>query len=597
MSQTLTRYLRSVRPLVSDEDYKRLEREAYEFENGIGRKFQRYLLLKSWWSSNYVSDWWEEYVYLRGRSPLMVNSNFYAVDALAFSGTSKQAARAASIVYASLMFRRMIDRQELQPIMVQSLVPLCSWQYERLFNTTRIPGVETDKIVHLADSQHIVVLCNDKFYRLDLYYKSKLLQPRQIQHQLQKILEDSINSPPNDTEKYLGALTAGDRVTWAEARNQYFRKGINRISLGSIENAAFVLVLENEEFVFSTKEEGHLSHVGQTLLHGKGYDRWYDKSFNLIISKNGKVGFNAEHSWADAPIMAHYWEYVLSYEKKYLAYTTQGDCELGSDAPEISTPLFYSLKWDLPTDLSNVINKSYQCARSLLLDVDLKIITFDEYGKGFIKSCKVSPDAFIQFAFQLAYFRDNGKFCLTYEASMTRLFREGRTETVRPVTIESAAFVRAMCDANVSNSERIRLMHVASQVHQRSYQDAMCGKGIDRHLFCLYVISKYLEVDSPFLKEVLSEPWKLSTSQTPHGQAGMIDFKKNPDQVCAGGGFGPVADDGYGVSYIVAGEDLVFFHISSKKSSPETDSSRFATRLKQALRDMKAIFDHKQNGA
>lgn len=26
-----------------------------------------------------VSDWWEEYVYLRGRSPIMVNSNYYAM--------------------------------------------------------------------------------------------------------------------------------------------------------------------------------------------------------------------------------------------------------------------------------------------------------------------------------------------------------------------------------------------------------------------------------------------------------------------------------------------------------------------------------------
>ena len=41
----------------------------------------------------------------------------------------------------------------------------------------------------------------------------------------------------------------------------------------------------------------------------------------------------------------------------------------------------------------------------------------------------------------------------------------------------------------------------------------MTGKGIDRHLFCLYVVSKYLEIDSPFLTEVLSEPWRLSTSQ------------------------------------------------------------------------------------
>jgi hypothetical protein len=41
----------------------------------------------------------------------------------------------------------------------------------------------------------------------------------------------------------------------------------------------------------------------------------------------------------------------------------------------------------------------------------------------------------------------------------------------------------------------------------------MTGKGIDRHLFCLYVLSKFLNLDSPFLQQVLQEPWKLSTSQ------------------------------------------------------------------------------------
>lgn len=42
--------------------------------------------------------------------------------------------------------------------------------------------------------------------------------------------------------------------------------------------------------------------------------------------------------------------------------------------------------------------------------------------------------------------QDKGKFCLTYEASMTRLFREGRTETVRSCTVQTCAFVRAMMD-------------------------------------------------------------------------------------------------------------------------------------------------------
>lgn len=106
--------------------------------------------------------------------------------------------------------------------------------------------------------------------------------------------------------------------------------------------------------------------------------------------------------------------------------------------------------------------------------------------------------------------------------------------------------------------------------------------------------------------QVLSEPWRLSTSQTPQQQLKMFDLDKYPDHVSTGGGFGPVgitrprgggwgppggehqtpgtpgpahiptshppqvADDGYGVSYIIAGENLITFHVSSKYSSPET---------------------------
>lgn len=72
-------YLTSVQPLLDKEKYSRMEKLAREFEDGIGKKLQRYLVLKSYWATNYVSDWWEDYVYLSGRSPLMINSNFYAV--------------------------------------------------------------------------------------------------------------------------------------------------------------------------------------------------------------------------------------------------------------------------------------------------------------------------------------------------------------------------------------------------------------------------------------------------------------------------------------------------------------------------------------
>lgn len=59
------------------------------------------------------------------------------------------------------------------------------------------------------------------------------------------------------------------------------------------------------------------------------------------------------------------------------------------------------------------------------------------------------------------------------------------------------------CDLVWQTEEQCRrLFRLASERHQNLYRMAMTGAGIDRHLFCLYVVSKYLGVESPFLKEV-----------------------------------------------------------------------------------------------
>jgi hypothetical protein len=98
-----------------------MEMLVSEFQSGIGPKLQRYLILKSWWSSNYVSDWWEEFVYLRNRSPIMVNSNYYGIDAILMHPTKVQSARAASAIHSCLQYRRLIERQEIEPVRIKSL--------------------------------------------------------------------------------------------------------------------------------------------------------------------------------------------------------------------------------------------------------------------------------------------------------------------------------------------------------------------------------------------------------------------------------------------------------------------------------------------
>ncbi|CAF4508002.1 unnamed protein product [Rotaria sp. Silwood1] len=480
-----------------------------------------------------------------------------------------------------------------------------------------------------------------------MFYKDHLLEPCELQLQLDEIIRDT--TPPAYGEEHLAALTAGERPLWAEARETFFRSGVNRYSLEAIEKAAFVLILDDEDFDIGTPNDesicttyeqgsmtGKLDDYAHAILHGKGYNRWFDKSFNFIVSKNAVFGFNVEHSWADAPITGHLAEYVLSEDIMYYGYDELGNTH---GTPRFTALKPIKLKWNIPENCNVMIERSLAQATKVYNDVDLHIYVQDAYGKGFMKKQKLSPDAYIQMALQLAHYRDSGHFNLTYEASMTRLFRDGRTETVRSCSIESSLWVKSMEDPTVTKAERIKLLRAACDYHQHQYRDAMSGKGIDRHLFCLYVVSKYLNLDSPFLHQVLQEPWKLSTSQTPTvyddqrltkfmsqrsalaekigldrvkniaaagGGFGPTpafyeerypQFDRQKKGVMAGGGFGPVAADGYGVSYIITSEDLIFFHISSNKSSPETDSIRFGKRIRQAMDDMRDLLEGQSSNA
>ena len=82
--------------------------------------------------------------------------------------------------YYLIIYLSIVTIASLQ-IMVQGTVPLCSWQYERVFNTSRVPGIETDRIVHLNDSTHVAVYCHGKYFKLPLYHKGRLLKPCEME--------------------------------------------------------------------------------------------------------------------------------------------------------------------------------------------------------------------------------------------------------------------------------------------------------------------------------------------------------------------------------------------------------------------------------
>ena len=339
------------------------------------------------------------------------------------------------------------------------------------------------------------------------------------------------------------------------------------------------------------------------MVIGDRIEAPYDDSGHVAVPAGRERSPVCEFAMANTP--AELEARMSKYDSEHGAGAAERICGTGAAATAAAADLTSSrcggnrlqstgwlrLPWALSRSCERAVLEAAEHAQALVKDLHLRVVCHDAYGKRFMKRCRVSPDAYTQMAMQLAYYRDQGQFSATYEASMTRLFKHGRTETVRPVTHESVAFVKCMEDPESSPAAKLAALQHAAERHVTQYQNAMVGKGIDRHLFALYVVSVGKEIDSPFLKAALGEPWRLSTSQQPQQQTKLWDLRdpKWAKHISPGGGFGPVADDGYGVSYMVSGEDEMFFHVSSKHSNPATDSDRFVENIFKALADIREV--------
>ncbi len=115
-----------------------------------------------------------------------------------------------------------------------------------------------------------------------------------------------------------------------------------------------------------------------------------------------------------------------------------------------AVPTPSKLSFDLSSSSVVSIQKATQQFDVLAGKHEIRVVTFEGYGKSLIKKFGVSPDAFAQMAIQLAYYKMYGVSRATYESSGTRKFKDGRTETGRSVSVESVAWVKAMQDPTIS---------------------------------------------------------------------------------------------------------------------------------------------------
>lgn len=161
--------------------------------------------------------------------------------------------------------------------------------YKYLFNAVRVPTTPADvPVAHDKSTNHIVVLRNNRYYKLDVGGRSA----SEITKALEQIKKDADTAEGS----YIGVLTADDRDVWTEARRHLLSVSQrNTDTITAIDSAILLVCLDDGPAPKGDTQRAWSYWAGGLTPspEGKGRNRWFDKH-EFIIDESGESGFNGE---------------------------------------------------------------------------------------------------------------------------------------------------------------------------------------------------------------------------------------------------------------------------------------------------------------
>lgn len=550
LKDTVNRFLPTALPLAeNEEEQKHLIQACEKFPQEAKILQERLIEYKEQECQNasWLQHRWQTEGYLQVRNPLMQVSYFLFVpDDTTLPSNDKCIKRAAALLTSMAESRKLICSGNM-PCEVAGVQPLCSTGFKYLFHSTRIPQPDQDKY-HMYDPseyKHVIVACNGEFFKMDFVDEIGTALPLSVLEQrLQTCVALATSSEQQNPQ--MGWLASMNRDSWTDAREELLDVGGTTMkeALETLESGAFVLCLDTDS------EPATMTDAANVFWKESG-NRWADKSLQLVCTANGKVGYIGEHSRLDAAPVIPLLKRIIKTTYKRLLKKQQEDCAMQSPVTDDGITNIFAECWssspaltETATKLTSMAKKKHQ---QLASAYDCQVLEFTGYGKKFIKRHGFICHDLVQQALQLASYRWFGKQVGTYEAALTRTFLHGRTETARPVSPQSKAFVESMGfkPHDGCYEEKLSLLQKAASVHD-DYQNAACrGQGVDRHFFGLTGLLKDEDIMVPSLFSdplyLRSKDWKLSTSS--------VIFTP---------GFGPSTDDGIAIGYRVEADSCTF---------------------------------------
>lgn len=581
LEHTMSLYLNSVKPLCSGEEYALAKELAGDFQHGVGKVLQAHVLSRAEnehrEGRSWLERWWEEHAYLKFKQPLVPQESLLfkpSISSLVLSGNEPiQARTAATYINACLTIVEKLVKQELPPDRMRGKVK-CMEQYKRMFGCCRVPRSKLPDFHRITFPQlakHIVLARRGIFYKLNVVDEN--FKPMFSVRDLAQEIATLCQKAEDASHCSLGWLACGEREAWGRARELLIQSERNRRNLETIETALFMVTLDSTSQQ-SVPEETTSEWTSTMLEHvmggPEGHSRWPDKSLSFIFLSNGTTGLSLEHSAMDG------WPSVRLCEE-IAALLLQGKTVTSSQMSERPA----KLEWEMPPTIhSMILNARNDFPLRVSANLQYRC-DFAQFGSDYIKKgLKTSPDAFIQTAFHLAFYRCFGTLAAVYEAVGTTSFYHGRTETCRSLTPAMAKFVHAFDSTTEHASLKYSLYRDVVVSHTSYVAEAASGHGIDRHLLGLQVASQELglPLHALFTQDVFKRScdWNLSTSSlaAPVSPLGIT--------------FPPVSQTCIGIQYQLY-PDAIVFCLNSDKRSPKFCAMKYSKFLKQAILDLAKV--------
>lgn len=318
LADTLSLYLETIKPVATPQELQEYSQMVQGFATGLGPMLQKRLLEHEKKQKNsWIEDWWLRLAYLSWRESCLVHSNWYIIvkdHPLATPQIQKQKTtgvtdfqiyRAAGFASLFLDYKDMLDAGTI-PVETTKQGPLCMHQFGRLFGITRVPKPECDILVgsHPAKSRHIVLLTNNQMFAVNVYDVTGLrISIAKIQEMFAKCARDAKTNiqPP------ICLLSGQHRDKWASDHIYLEKSTVNNVSFNLVETALFCVCLDHSPIPKTVTDHA------KTVFHGNtGHNRWFDKSLSIVVTNDGRVGVNGEHSPCDALVPAYLVDYAAT---------------------------------------------------------------------------------------------------------------------------------------------------------------------------------------------------------------------------------------------------------------------------------------------